>query len=41
MVTQFAAAVHVSELGTAIATLHDRHEMVMAALDLLITGGRR
>lgn len=38
MVTQFASAVHVSELGTAVATLHDRHETVMAALDLLVTG---
>ncbi len=38
MVTQFAAAVHMSELGTTVATLHDRHERVTAALNLLITG---
>ncbi len=38
MVTQFAAAVRVSELGAAVSTLRDRHEMVTAALDLLITG---
>lgn len=38
MVTQFAAAVHASELGSAVTTLHDKHEIVTAALDLLITG---
>jgi toxin CcdB len=38
MVTQFAAAIHVRELGERVATLADRHESVTAALDLLITG---
>ena len=38
MVTQFAAAVHVRELGDRIAALADKHLPVTAALDLLITG---
>lgn len=38
MVTQFAAAVHVRELGDRVATLADAHLAVAAALDLLITG---
>ena len=38
MVTQFAAAVHVRELGDQVATLADDHIAVTAALDLLITG---
>lgn len=38
MVTQFAAAVHVRELGDRVASLLDEHLRVTAALDLLITG---
>lgn len=38
MVTQFAAAVHVRELGDRVASLSGAHETVTAALDLLITG---
>ena len=38
MVTQFAAAVHVRELGDRVARLADMHLPVTAALDLLITG---
>ncbi|WP_442680181.1 CcdB family protein [Sphingomonas sp. ASY06-1R] len=38
MVTQFAAAVHIRELGERVAVLSDAHEIVTAALDLLITG---
>ena len=38
MVTQFAAAVHVRELGNTVASLAAEHEQVVAALDLLITG---
>ena len=38
MVTQFAAAVHVSELGERVITFAQAHETVTAALDLLITG---
>jgi toxin CcdB len=38
MVTQFAAAVHIRELGPRVATWSDAHETVTAALDLLITG---
>lgn len=38
MVTQFAAAIPAAEAGPAVATLRDRHEAVMAALDLLLTG---
>jgi toxin CcdB len=38
MVTQFAAAVRVRELGERVAALGDAHEVVTAALDLLITG---
>jgi toxin CcdB len=38
MVTQFAAAVHVNELGMTLSTLHDKHEIVTAALNLLIIG---
>ncbi|HWI84867.1 MAG TPA: CcdB family protein [Sphingomonas sp.] len=38
MVTQFAAAVRVRELGARVATLDHAHETVTAALDLLITG---
>lgn len=38
LVTQFAAAVHIRELGPVIASLEDAHEVVTAALDVLITG---
>jgi len=38
MVTQFAAAVHLRELGDRVAILGDQHIPVTAALDLLITG---
>jgi toxin CcdB len=38
MVTQFAAAVHVRDLGDRLASLDGEHERVTAALDLLITG---
>jgi toxin CcdB len=38
MVTQFAAAVHVRELGDPVAALADAHDIVTAALDLLMTG---
>jgi toxin CcdB len=38
IVTQFAAAVHVRELGERVATLANHHETITAALDLLITG---
>ncbi|HLY90979.1 MAG TPA: CcdB family protein [Acetobacteraceae bacterium] len=38
MVTQFSSAVPIRELGDRVATLADRHETVMAALDMLITG---
>jgi toxin CcdB len=38
MVTQFAAAIHVRELGEHVTSLSDAHETVTAALDLLITG---
>ena len=38
MVTQFAAAIPVRELGPVIASFVGRHEDVAAALDMLITG---
>lgn len=38
MVTQFAAAVHVRELGERIGSLHDRSFEIVGALDILITG---
>ena len=38
MVTQFAAAVRLRDLGERVATLAERHEMIIGALDLLITG---
>lgn len=38
VVTQFTAAVHVRDLGERVTTLADHHDMVMAAIDLLITG---
>jgi toxin CcdB len=38
VVTQFAAAVHIRELGPRVATLADHHETITAALDLAITG---
>lgn len=38
MVTQFAAAIHKSELGDRITTLRDDAEAIVGALDLLVTG---
>ena len=38
VVAQFAAAVHLRELGERIATLANQHETITGALDLLITG---
>ena len=38
MVTQFAAAVHISELGERVSNLPQAHDVITAALDLLITG---
>lgn len=38
MVTQFAAAVPVRELGELTTSLDDQHIMIMNALDMLLTG---
>jgi toxin CcdB len=38
MVTQFAAAVPVRELGEAVGSLVEREEDIVAALDMLISG---
>ena len=38
MVTQFAAAVERRELGERVASLADAHEVIVAALDMLVTG---
>jgi toxin CcdB len=38
MVTQFAAAVHVRELGGIVTSLRERSFEIVAALDVLISG---
>lgn len=38
MVTQFAAAVHVRELGPVALSLADRDSEILNALDMLLTG---
>lgn len=38
MATQFAAAVHVRELGEVVASLRDRSFEIVAALDVLVSG---
>lgn len=38
MVTHYAAAVEVRELGEVLASLADRHHEIMNALDFLLTG---
>jgi toxin CcdB len=38
MVTQFAAAVHVSELGPIVGSLRDSSFEIVDALDVLVTG---
>lgn len=38
MVTQFAAAVAARDLGEPVTSLRDRHDEIVAALDMLITG---
>lgn len=38
MVTQFAAAVHVRELGPAVLSLAGRDSEILNALDMLLTG---
>ena len=38
MVTQFAAAVPVRELGSKVHSLADEHQLISSALDMLTTG---
>jgi toxin CcdB len=38
MVTQFAAAVHVRELGAVVGSLRDRSFEIVGALDVLVSG---
>ena len=38
MVTQFAAAVSVRELGATVVNLSDQHTVIMNAIDMLTTG---
>lgn len=38
MVTQFAAAVHVRELGAVVGSLRDRSSEIVGALDVLVSG---
>ncbi len=38
MYTQYAAAIHISELGPAIASLSDYDMEILAAIDMLTTG---
>lgn len=38
MVTQFAAAVPIRELGASIDNLADQHTVIMNAIDMLTTG---
>ena len=38
MVTQFAAAVHVRQLGDIVGSLGERALEIVSALDVLITG---
>jgi toxin CcdB len=38
MVTQYATAIPVSELGDRVAALRDRHDEIIAAIDFLVSG---
>lgn len=38
MMTQFASAVHVRELGEAVASLRDHSFEIIGALDVLVSG---
>lgn len=38
MATHLLAAVPLRELGAPVASLADRHEAIMAAIDMLVTG---
>jgi toxin CcdB len=38
MVTQFASAVYVAELGNCVGSLGNEHSRIMNAIDMLLTG---